>query len=229
MPIELFNNHIVDGHKETYRTKGEKAFFLIKEDVLWGEFPPGQILTERDLVERYKVSRSPIREALVRATSEGLITETPRRGYVVKSIGVSDAQEIFFLRSILEPEAAVLACNYITESEIKVLEKLAEHTYMPGNEDSIKQFLKINKTFHAKIATYSRNRYLTFMISRMLDDLTRIFYEVIIRSTGHEQKEREEHKKIVEALASHDPDKARKAVEFALNNGSRRLSNFQAV
>ena len=205
-------------------TKGKKTYDLLRDDILTGEFPPGLIITERDLVDKYKVSRSPIRHALALARESGLLIETPRKGYVVTGVSLADAQSILHLRLILEPEAAELACQYISENELNKLRELTKTSFTLGDTNSMKKFLNTNQEFHVLIAHCSHNRYLEYFISRLIEDMNRIVRETITRSITQQSAMIAEHCEIVDAIASRNPARARLVVQKAIDNGTIRVT-----
>ncbi len=77
----------------------------LRRDILFGTFAPGERLLASDLTRRYAVSLTPLREALQRLATDGLLTMTPQRGVKVTPLSLRNAQEIYELRCILEPLA----------------------------------------------------------------------------------------------------------------------------
>jgi DNA-binding GntR family transcriptional regulator len=93
----------------------------IRRAILICEFEPGQELREQILAERYHVSRSPIRDALLRLEQEKLVTVSPRQGYRVNSISASDSKDLFALRLLMEPVCAAAAAR-AEDAELKTLD-----------------------------------------------------------------------------------------------------------
>ena len=91
------------------RTPGlirDNVYDKIRADILTCVFAPGVQLQENDLAERYAVSKSPVRDALLRLQEQGLIEVLPRKGYRVRPISVSDARELYEVRIMLEKACA---------------------------------------------------------------------------------------------------------------------------
>lgn len=84
----------------------DTAYHTVKRQVVECALPPGVEVTERELMERYGLSKAPLREALVRLSQEGLLRAIPRSGYRITPITVQDVRDIFELRLLLEPVAA---------------------------------------------------------------------------------------------------------------------------
>src|SRR3954452_17973336 len=89
----------------------DSVYHAIRRAILTCEFKPGQELREQILAEKYRVSRSPIRDSLLRLEQENLVTVLPRQGYRVNPIGPRDIEELFGLRLIIAPACAAAAAR----------------------------------------------------------------------------------------------------------------------
>src|ERR1700733_1056999 len=89
----------------------DSVYRAIRNAILTGEFQPGQELREQVLAEKYHVSRSPIRDSLLRLEQEKLVTVLPRQGYRVNPISTRDVEELFALRLIIAPACAAEAAR----------------------------------------------------------------------------------------------------------------------
>src|SRR5436190_1701331 len=105
----------------SYTLLRDRVYAEIKEDILTGVLAPGQLLQEGQLAQRFKTSKTPVREALARLVQEDLLEAFPRVGYVVTDCTVEDAQAVLDFRAILEGAAIELAARYITEAELAQL------------------------------------------------------------------------------------------------------------
>src|SRR3954464_9200778 len=93
----------------------EHAYLYLKELILEGEFKAGDRLIERELAERLKISRTPIREALFRLESQGFVKTVPRKGVIVADINDKEIIEVFTILSSLEALAAKLAIQKLDD------------------------------------------------------------------------------------------------------------------
>jgi len=135
----------------------------IEEAILSGRFKPRERLIEMDLIERYGVSRTVIREALKRLEAKGLVRTTPYRGAMVADLTTEEVEEIYFLRTELERIGARLVLKHITGKEIQDLKKLAKEVEHHLREKT-RQMIEKDSEFHRAIFKISRNRYLSEMI-----------------------------------------------------------------
>jgi DNA-binding GntR family transcriptional regulator len=145
----------------------------------------------------------------------------PRQGYVVVGLDLSDAREIFAVRSLIEPATAALACQFITPGEIARLQELAQIRYAADDDQSQIDFMEANRELHIGIARASRNRRLESIVERLLDDMQRIIHQVLpFQQWGGMV---DDHQRIVNAIATRDPAQAHQVMEEAIEASRRRV------
>lgn len=179
-------------------SKKSEIYYAIRQAIISGEVQPGEILNEGTLGAQYGVSRTPVREALLMLTFEGLVSALPRAGYMVTHITVRDVHEAFHLREVLELEATRLAAQRITEEELDGLE-----AYKMGVPAELNP--GYNKQFHAIIAGASGNRRLTELILQLIDEMERMLIYDPALIGPHSP---DEHDAIITALRNHNPEEA---------------------
>jgi DNA-binding GntR family transcriptional regulator len=135
----------------------------IEEAILSGQFKPRERLIEMDLISRFGVSRTVIREALKKLEAKGLIRTTPYRGAVVADLTTEEVEEIYFVRAELERIAARLVLKHITQKEIQNLKKLSKEVERHLREKT-HQMIEMDSAFHRMIFRACRNSYLYDMI-----------------------------------------------------------------
>jgi len=126
----------------------EMTYEFLKSSVLSGHFNPGERLTEEHLAKRLGVSRTPVREALHKLESEGLIKPLETRGFIVSRDSKDEVEELFELRAILEGYALRIISEKISEEDLKQLGRL-----VAGAEDALRrkrmeEVFKWNTKFH---------------------------------------------------------------------------------
>ena len=87
----------------------DRIYNELKQDIMWGNVPPGSLLSEIRLDDHFGASRTPVRQALSMLAKDGLITTLPQRGHLVRTVSISEMLDAFRLREILEVEAAAQA------------------------------------------------------------------------------------------------------------------------
>jgi DNA-binding GntR family transcriptional regulator len=135
----------------------------IEEAILSGQFKPRERLIEMDLISKFGVSRTVVREALKRLEAKGLIRTTPYRGAVVADLTVDEIEEIYFVRAELEKIAARLVLKHITPAEIKQLKRLSKEVERHFREKT-NQMIEADSEFHRAIFRACHNSYLYEMI-----------------------------------------------------------------
>lgn len=194
----------------------EQVYRQIKNDIITGILEPGQQLAVDALANKYQVSKTPVREALSTLQQEGLVEIVARVGYFVSQVTVKDIQDIFALRLIIEGASAEMAAQSITEEELLYLEGM-HCTYVSGDIDSYRQFLKENREFHCTVALATRNKWLAEEVGRLLDQMQRLlFLRLDLRDRADEMVE--EHRQLVAALRRRDGALARKTMMDAIEN-----------
>ncbi|UOQ94886.1 GntR family transcriptional regulator [Halobacillus shinanisalinarum] len=122
-----------------------KVCNVLRKAILQGDFEPGERLIQSELAESLDVSRMPIREALRKLESEGLVKLEPHRGAIVKPMNIEDIKEIYQLRANLEKLAVELSVPDLTEGDKHELKTLMEE--MENTEDP-EVFVEANISFH---------------------------------------------------------------------------------
>ncbi|GAA3225275.1 GntR family transcriptional regulator [Pseudonocardia petroleophila] len=125
----------------------ERATGAVRELILRGEFAAGARLGEVELAERLGVSRTPVREALARLASEGLVEIVPNRGARVSSWTVAELEEVFDLRAALEPRLTALAVPNAGPADVDALDDLA-HRMLDAELDDL---VPLNRAFHGRL------------------------------------------------------------------------------
>src|SRR5436309_14584336 len=108
------------------RTLTEKAYLCIKEGIVRGEIEEGVFLTEKEIMKRYRIGRTPFREACNRLHHEHLLEVVPRRGYLVPEMSLQEVRDLFELRVLVEGAIAELAATRANAWEIDELAQLAD-------------------------------------------------------------------------------------------------------
>jgi len=189
----------------------EKAYRLIKEKVVTLELPPSAVIDEHVMMQQLGLGRTPIREALQRLDSEGLVNIVPRRGTFVNDISVTDLQKIFELRIVLEGFCARLAAERISTEQIARMEEVLQE--LDNLEDGDHQTLmSIDRRFHRLLYTAADNEFMTDILDRLYDLSLRLWYLVLarLREVRHSI---EQHGDVLSALEQGDPDKAEAVIQ----------------
>lgn len=185
----------------------DQAYGLIRRQIMSGSRAGGEWLREGELAESIGVSRTPVREALRRLTAEGLVRYERNRGVQVQVWNVRDLDEIFSLRSVLEPWGCGLAATAGTV-DVAALEDLAcrmDEIAPGGRPSDVDKLTELNNLFHRTILEGADNSRLTNVIASVIQvplvwrTFSRYTPEALGRSLAH-------HHELVAALTARDPE-----------------------
>ncbi|PJI09186.1 MULTISPECIES: GntR family transcriptional regulator [Clostridium] len=130
----------------------EYAYRVLKDNIMSLELKPGQNINESELAEQLNISRTPIREILMKLKEEHLIEVKPQIGTYVSLLEEDLIEEAFFMRYHLEKEVLKLACNKFPEDKLEELEKsLMQQNFILGKQNKILEFHRLDIEFHGII------------------------------------------------------------------------------
>lgn len=193
----------------------------LQKDILTGKLKAGQKLTEQELCKEYKVSRTPIREALRQLETDGLVENILNRGAFVIGMSEQDYEDMFEMRKAYEMQAVRWAIERITEEEMDRLEETFEFMEFYTLRNDIDKMLTINTGFHQVIYDASHNRMLKKMLST---------YQNFLKYKGTESvygddyltTVLEEHRAIFKAFKDKDVKAGVLAMEIHINRAKER-------
>ena len=144
----------VEGSKRTLQAQ---IVTYVRDAIIRGDFPPGTRLRTEEIAGQFGISRIPVREALHELAAEDFVTFIPQRGAFVADMSVEDLEEIYLLRSRLEPLAASIAVSNLTTGLIEHLAELVDH--MESSEDDWPRWSDLDLAFHLDLyAAAARDR-----------------------------------------------------------------------
>jgi DNA-binding GntR family transcriptional regulator len=184
-----------------YVSKTDLVAALIRELVITGELKPGEQLRQRDLGQRFGVSQTPVREAMRRLESEGLLTSDTHRGFTVAAPDTGRVEENFQIRAALESLGASLAARKIDPAGLDRLRRLNEQMRALAHDDP--GYAELNREFHFTVYEYAH--------SPLLLTLMRLLWASLHggpRVTRTHAESPRQHDEILAALAAGDAEAA---------------------
>ena len=136
----------------------DKVYDLLRHDIAAGLFRPGQRILEKALAERLGISRTPIREALLRLEIEGVVVCNSRRSYNVRILTVEDVRDIYETLGILEGAAAAAAAARLTDQDLADLRRLNRLMATAAASADLQEFGSLNRQFHDVFLVRHANR-----------------------------------------------------------------------
>lgn len=199
----------------------DRVFEKLENDIIFGVYPRGEILTELKLVEQLGVSRTPIREALRRLEQERLISDTAR-GSVVLGITEDDLKDILMIRLKLEGVATYYATKNMTAEGIKELEDvldLQEFYLSKGDTENIR---RMDDAFHGLICKLSGHTVIADTLLPLRRKSQR-YRKISIGDTNRTKEVIREHRRIFEAIRAGDAEAAEKLTAEHVENGREAI------
>ncbi len=188
----------------------------------------GSQLVEVALAKQLGVSRTPVRSAIKRLESEGLVNSIPNKGAFVITPMLREIEETFLVRAQLEKMAARLTAKKITKNQLGVLQELIDTEAQVFDKSNLDSYFAINDTLHLKIAEFSGNKVLSSYVQELLDR-TRIYLILYDPFLKLEYSPTAEHQKIVNALKTRTPKEAGKAVEKHIKSSIEGLGAAETL
>ena len=184
-----------------YVSKTDLVAALIRELIITGELAAGEQLRQRDLAQRFRVSQTPVREAMRRLESEGLVVSDAHRGFTVAGPDGGPVEENFQIRAALESLGASLAARRIDAEGVSRLQALNDRMRALADDDA--GYAELNREFHFTVYEYAR--------SPLLLTLMRLLWASLQGgprvSRTHAESARQ-HDDILNALKAGDADAA---------------------
>jgi DNA-binding GntR family transcriptional regulator len=181
------------------------VYDLLRDEILDLVLPPGSPIDEVQLAERFGMSRTPIREALVRLAGEGLVETLPNRSTMVANIDVLNLHAFFDAITLMYRVTTRLAAQYHRPADLPVIRAhQAQFAAAVGAQDAL-AMIATNREFHAAIAEAGRNPYYTSLFLRILDDgrrILRLYYQSYDDRLPLEYVD--EHEAIIAAIETRD-------------------------
>jgi len=197
----------LDGKDAHATSLSQRAYEQIRRKIVDLELLPGSILDEGHLQAELNLGRTPIREALLRLSMERLVTIVPRRGIFVAEIGITDLQQIFEVRILLEQTAARLAARRGNKTQWERMEQLLTLVDQEGSIDDPGFGLTIDESFHQIMYEAASNRLLQDYLTTLYA-LSRRLWRFMSVSQIDLYSRLEELRRIIVALKEADSDLA---------------------
>jgi DNA-binding GntR family transcriptional regulator len=200
----------------------ERIHLRLRDDILHARLQPGQTILEPDLAERFGVSKTPVREALRLLVQDGWVIVLPRKGYLIRPLGLDDLREVFDLREMLEPGfAAEAAWRAAGTGAVEVRAAIEAQR---SASDDLDLALDSAAAFHIRIAELAGNARGAKIISTLVDEVTRLHHLMpSLEAHIDSREELDAHEAIAEAIESGNQREASRAMRDHLRATDRVL------
>lgn len=206
-------------------SRADSVTDTLRQAILNGRFEPGDRLLEVALAEEYAVGRAAIRSALVELTSGGLVEREANRGATVRRISVAEAIQITEARAVLESLiAARTARNASADNHTELRQMISDMEAAVGDGQS-QAYSELNGHLHLRIREMSGHLIASQLVANLRDRAAHHQYRLALMP-GRPDESLEEHRAIVEAVASGDEDAAAQAMHDHLHSVIDVLSRW---
>lgn len=183
----------------------ERTYLAMKHMILENELRPGEFVLQEELAERLGVSRTPIREALMRLAREGLIEVRPRHGMQVLPVSTSAIREIYDVLTALEARAArIVAARGGSETVLAELDQAVRDMDAALEADDLSEWAAADDRFHRALVAASGNQRLIQMVAMVVDQAHRV-RKLTLKLRPKPTSSNEAHRAVIAAIRARDP------------------------
>lgn len=194
----------------------------LKDQILRVERAPGDLVNEAELAKEFRVSKTPVREALRLLAHNGWVVVLPRKGYIIRPVELGDVREIFAIRKMIEPTLAEDVARVATPEHVARLEQVLKR--QTGTGKDVAEALQAAREFHLALADMSGSQRVHSILADLVDEVRRLHY-LLPNVEGHitSAEELRSHRLILEAIRDRDPIQARALTLEHLNEVAHTL------
>ena len=207
---------------------GNQVYVALREAIVSAELEPGRRLSENELAAWLGVSRTPVREALVRLRDERLVAIVPQLGTFVTLISPDALADAAFIREALECSAIRLATELATERDLEELQANLAAQDRAEQTGDIEAFDRLDEALHRMLCELS-GREIAWSLSRRANGHLDRVRRLSLPEPGYLAEMVSEHRAVVAAIADHDTDRAETALRHHLRMVLSSLPSIQAA
>ena len=215
MTLDLSRTHL-----DRARPLREQIYPVLRMAILCGTIKPGEVIDEKGIAEQLKVSRTPVREAVMRLSDEHLVDVVAQSGTRAARIDRKEIAEAYLIRRALETESAAEAAPRMAQDHADRLAGLLIQHARAIERRNYVEAIRCDDRFHEYITSISGLPRLWAMIEKCKAPLDRCRHMMLPRA-GQAEATLEQHREIIRALNSRDPERARTAMRSHLEQAYR--------
>lgn len=200
----------------------EQAYELIKDAILYNRFRIGAIYSQEAICNELRISRTPVREALLELQKEGYVCFCRGKGVKVVPVTEKDAKDILEMRMLMEKNNARLAALRSTDEEINGLIRCLDELKNNLESRDSRSLYRIDHKFHRDIAATTHNGWMHRETAMLLNNYLRFEVKSVYNNSIDAEIVLKEHLAIGAAIRDRNPEKAEQAVARHLNNSFKR-------
>jgi len=191
------------------------AFESLRTSILNGDLRAGEVYNEMKLAKQLGISRTPVREALLELSVQGLVTFLPRRGIMINCFTKRDLEEVFEFRKAIELAVMDKIIKHLDDLNLNKIEKAINSQQKAAEKGDRMAFLHADRFFHTTFAKLAGNRRMVIALENLRDITHLMGFEALARS-GRIYEVLDEHRRILELLRKGQGEQAKKAMALHL-------------
>jgi len=204
-----------------------KAYHQLKRRIIDLRFRPGEILMVQSLAKELGISRTPVREALVRLQQEGFVEEAEGKKFKVSEITLKSILELHEIRELMEGHAVKRVAKNRTGAQVDELRELTKRMEQALGVRDPDLFFEADLEFHAKLIRFCGNRALQDLAVQLTEKIQRVRFLTLYVHRRLEETI-DEHSKILDGIEAQDPRSAQKALNTHLQNVKKGVEKLFA-
>jgi DNA-binding GntR family transcriptional regulator len=200
------------------------SFEKLRNSIMNGDLKAGQIYNEMKLAKELGISRTPVREALLELSSQGLVTFFPRRGIMINHFTKQDFEEAFEFRKAIELAVMDKLIKHFDELDLNKIDNVLNSQQKAAEKGDKIAFLEADRSFHTTFAKIAGNRRMVIALENLRDIIHLMGFEALGKS-GRNYEVLDEHRKVLELLRKGQGEEAKNAMADHLANSMRAVLN----
>ena len=214
---------------EEPRTLRERIYAHLREAIIRNYFPPGHRIFEKEIAERFNVSITPVREALLQLSIEGFVEIKSYKDIIVREISLKEIGEIYDVQAVLEGLAGKLAVPNMDEEHLSKMEKLIKKMSDYFESNKVNKFYEVNEKIHELYIKQSGSQLIYDLVSHLNLRKKMFRYRVTFLSEKEVmEKALEDHKNILKAFLSRDQENVERLIREHWRSDTR-IKSFEVA
>ena len=210
-----------------------RAYEILHEKIITMQLKPGAHLDEKKLVQELGIGRTPVREALLRLTTESLVQSEPNKGFVVKPLTLQDVKAMFEALNVIETGVCALALAQDTTECVTLMKQAHNRVKRAISENNLLELVKANHDFHMHFARCSGNQYLVRALNEVRNEVNRLAYlsfggDFTLRGDLHQHYQTviKEHELITRYLKEKNSDALLETIKAHIRTFQNRVVRY---
>ncbi len=191
-----------------FKTLTDHVYDYIAEQILLGKIAPGEKVNENIICEKLSVSRTPVREALIELSCDGILENVPRKGFLVRTLTLKNLKEIYYVTGILEGEAAKLSCAKLEPQDLNDMRFYIDSMFLAIEQGNYNMYHKQQDIFHHTFIDKCGNETLIDTLAHLKNQLLKRSYDEDVNPDIKKilTDTNKEHEKIYELFLARDAE-----------------------